>query len=88
MRALLFDDSRAIRLILGQILKALKIEAMRRATVWKPWKDSRNPGELPALTAFIFRHIKKPDDQNLFSSHYIKKENWSKFNWHQIFNQI
>ena len=28
MRALLFDDSRAIRLILGQILKALKIEAI------------------------------------------------------------
>ena len=28
MRALLIDDSRAIRLILGQILKALKFEVI------------------------------------------------------------
>ncbi|SVD36843.1 uncharacterized protein METZ01_LOCUS389697 [marine metagenome] len=73
---------------MDKFLKHLKLTPLRRATVWKPWKDSRNPGELPALTTFIFRHIKKPDDQNLFSSHYTKKENLSKFNWHQIFNQI
>ena len=72
MRALVIDDSRAIRLILGQILKALKIEVVEAGHGLEALERLKETGPLdlalvdwnmPEMNGFEFVCAVRKDDQ-------------------------